>query len=148
MEINQILNKVIILLRNIAVLNCDFKTPDSPSYDDIINLWNYHITTNKVYRNKYIRPDYDRDVLKQIINYRKFYNKSIQDIFEKHTLLEQDNLLLFFIKNQKKLLIFLKDTSNKSEPFIKIYLPFSKIKNIDSKILDIDDKTIRMLIYK
>jgi hypothetical protein len=148
MEINQILNKVITLLSNTAVFNCDFKTLNIPNYDDVVNLWNYHITTNKIYRRKYIRPEYNKNVLKQIINYKQYYTPSIQTVFENHTVLEQDNILLFFIKNQKKLLIFLKDTSNKSQPFIKLYLPFSKIKNIDSKMLDIDDNIIRMLVYK
>ena len=106
MNINNILEKVINLLNQGADEYADFKLNETPDYQDIVNLWYYHITVSKKYRQKFKRPEYNKEVLKKIINYRKYYSSNVEYIFDKHTL-SNENLLLFLIKNQEKLLIFL-----------------------------------------
>lgn len=146
MNINNILEKVINLLNQGADEYADFKLNETPDYQDIVNLWYYHITVSKKYRQKFKRPEYNKEVLKKIINYRKYYSSNVEYIFDKHTL-SNENILLFLIKNQEKLLIFLK-SDEISEIFTKIYLPMKKIIKINDKILNIDDKTVRLLFYK
>lgn len=145
MNINSILEKVINLLSKGAAEYTDFKLEEIPKYDDIVNLWYYHITVSKEYREKYTRPEYNKEILKQIVSYRKYYDNKVKYIFDKHTF-SDENLLLFFIKNQNKLLIFLKSDVTQ-EVFTKIYLPMDKIVKINSKILDINKNTIRLLYY-
>jgi len=146
MNINSILQKVINLLNKGAAEYADFKLEEKPDYQDIVNLWYYHITVSKSYRKQYSRPEYNKEILKQIVNYRKYYSQKVEFIFNKHTF-SDENLLLFLIKNQNKLLIFLKSDDN-PQVFSKIYLPMNKIVNINEKILDIDENTIRLLFYK
>ena len=146
MNINSILEKVIILLKNGASEYSDFKLDEKPDYLDIVNLWYYHITVDKNYRKKYQRPEYNSKILKQIVNYRNYYTEKVKYIFDKHTL-SDDNILLFIIKNQKKLLVFLKSEET-DEIFTKIYLPIDKIININKKLLDIEDNSIRLLFYQ
>ena len=146
MEINIILKKVINILSDKAIAYLDYKLPFSCTYDDIVNLWYYHITSNKLYRQDYIRPAYNSEMLKKIINYRKYYSPKIKELFEIHGKIEEDNILLFFIKNQDKLLLFFKNNDIIGDPFIKLYIPLSKINKID--ILDVEDNIVRILLYK
>ena len=145
MNIINILNKVKVILGDRASEYFDFKLNEKPSYDDIVNLWYYYITVSKEYRTKYNRPEYNKEILRKIINYRNFYTKEVEYIFNKHSF-SKDNILLFLIKNQEKLLVFLKDESN-PEIFTKIYLPKDSILKINSKLLEIDCNTIRILYY-
>lgn len=146
MDINSLLQKVIKLLGGGAAEYTDFKLEETPEYQDIVNLWYYHITVSKSYRKQYQRPEYNKEILKQIVKYRKYYSQKVKYIFDKHTF-SNENLLLFLIKNQNKLLIFMKSDVN-PEIFSKIYLPMDKIIKINDKLLNIDDKTIRLLFYK
>ena len=145
MNIINILNKVKVILGDRASEYFDFKLNDKPDYDDIVNLWYYYITVSKEYRTKYTRPEYNKEILRKIINYRNFYTKEVEYIFNKHSF-SKDNILLFLIKNQEKLLIFLKDETN-PEIFTKIYLPKDSILKINSKLLEIDCNIIRVLYY-
>ena len=148
MNIDFILKKIVNLLGNTASIYLDLRLDQKPEYQDIVNLWYYHITTNKIYRSKYIRPEYNKEMLKQIVNYRKYYSQSVRSIFESHTILDLDNILLFLIKDQEKFLVFLKSNSIGNQPFLKIYLSTNCISNINSKLLDIEENTIRLLFYK
>ena len=146
MNINSILQKVINLLNKGASEFIDFKLEETPDYQDIVNLWYYHITVSKEYRKQYPRPEYNKNILKQIVKYRKYYSSNVKYIFDKHTF-SNENLLLFLIKNQNKLLIFLKSDLD-SNIFSKIYLPMDKISKINDKLFNIDDNTIRLLFYQ
>ena len=146
MNINSILQKVINLLNKGAAEYADFKLEEKPDYQDIVNLWYYHITVSKEYRKHYDRPEYNKEILKQIVKYRKYYSSKVKYVFDKHTF-SNENLLLFLIKNQNKLLIFLKSDLD-SNVFSKIYLPMDKISKISDKLFNIDDNTIRLLFYQ
>lgn len=150
MDINKIISKIQKLLIGGASCNIDFKLNIHPTYEDIIHLWYYHMITNKLYRSMYERPSYNSNILKSIVKYRYYYTDNIKTLFEAHTSSDKSNLILFYIKDENKFIILLKDCDlleQKSDPFVKIILPLSKIKNFNKNILNIDNNTVRTLLY-
>ena len=142
--------KISELLSKPSIMQLNLDLSIQPTYDHILNLWNYHKVTNKRYRHSYNRPAYNPDFIRKIIKYRYYYSDNVKQIFDAHVSCPDDNLLLIYIKDEDKFLILLKINNyekDRKNPFISAILPLQNV-TLNNDILDVKEKRVVIRIYK
>ena len=148
-NVQYLLNRVNLMMKHDSCLILNLILDIKPNYENVVNMWNYFKSISETYHSKYSKVDINgsEDIISE---YKRYFNRYpiIKDVFESHTKINSDHLILFYIKDCDFVFILFKNTRSK--------LVFNQIK-LDASMFDdnsmkkiggnLDNNQIRMIFF-
>jgi len=133
-----------IVTKNLCFMN-DLKLDKYTDYNHIIGMWNFHklmLTNIKIKK-------FNESKIRLYGTYYKKY-KFIRDSFEAHTKAKNNHIILFYIKDNSKVLLCYKSKRRKDKsinPYLRLVLPLKQFDIKSFNLEDVKDTVIRMLFF-
>ena len=149
-NISFIMNRLNNLISHESCCNILLELDIAPNYENITNMWSYFKTISEVYKKKHkVNITLTESPLNDI--YKGYFNRYtiIKDVFESHVKSLSDHLILFYIKDNNYVLIFLKIIKNNNNQYNIIKIPFDKVSTESQNMLynNMNKNKIKMMFY-
>ena len=149
-NISFIMNRLNSLISQKSCCNILLELDVVPDYNNITNMWSYFKTISEVYKHKHkVNITLSDSPLNEV--YKKYFNryKIIKDVFESHVKSLSDHLILFYIKDNDHVLIFLKTIKNQHNQYNIIKIPFDNVSVESQNMLysNMNKNKIKMMFY-
>lgn len=116
------------------------------NYESIVGMWNFH---KLMLADRKKIKKYNESKIRLFGAYYKKYS-FIRDTFHSHTLAKNNHIILFYIKDNKNVLLCYKSKRRKEKgisPYLRLMLPLKQLDIKSVNLTDVKDKVIRMLFF-